>query len=57
MGDDMLVVNALQEENILAVPGRGFGLPGYFRLSYCVDDEVIKRSEPAFKRAAARILG
>ncbi len=57
MGDDMLVVNALQEENILAVPGRGFGLPGYFRLSYCVDDEVIKRSEPAFKRAAAKILG
>ncbi len=57
MGDDMLVVNTLQEENILAVPGRGFGLPGYFRLSYCVDDDMIARSEAAFKRAAEKIFG
>ncbi len=57
MGDDQLVVDFLQEQNILTVPGKGFGLPGYFRLSYCVDDEVIQRSEPAFKRAAEKIFG
>jgi len=56
MGDDQLVVDLLQEQNILAVPGKGFGLPGYFRLSYCVDDAVIERSEAAFKRAAKKIF-
>ncbi len=55
-GDDMKVVDVLKDENILAVPGRGFGLPGYFRLSYCVDDAVIERSEAAFKRAAAKLF-
>jgi len=57
MGDDQLVVDYLQEQNILTVPGKGFGLPGYFRLSYCVDDAVIERSEPAFRRAAEKIFG
>ena len=57
MGDDQLVVDFLQEQNILTVPGKGFGLPGYFRLSYCVDDAVIERSESAFKRAAEKIFG
>jgi aspartate aminotransferase len=57
LGDDMMVVNYLQEQNILAVPGRGFGMPGYFRLSYCVDDDMILRSEKAFKKAAQNIFG
>ncbi|QEN09721.1 pyridoxal phosphate-dependent aminotransferase [Oceanispirochaeta crateris] len=57
LGDDMMVVNYLQEQNILAVPGRGFGMPGYFRLSYCVNDDMILRSEKAFKRAAQNIFG
>ncbi|MDA3958195.1 pyridoxal phosphate-dependent aminotransferase, partial [Oceanispirochaeta sp.] len=57
LGDDMMVVNYLQEQNILAVPGRGFGMPGYFRLSYCVDDDMILRSEKAFRKAAHNIFG
>jgi len=57
LGDDLMVVNFLQEQNILAVPGRGFGMPGYFRLSYCVDDDVIIRSEKAFRKAAENIFG
>ena len=57
MGDDQLVVDYLQEQNILAVPGKGFGLPGYFRLAYCVNDQIIERSEVAFKRAAEKIFG
>jgi len=48
--DDVKFVQALQEELILAVPGTGFGCPGYFRLAFCVEDEMIKRSKPAFKR-------
>ncbi|MFW6081480.1 MAG: pyridoxal phosphate-dependent aminotransferase [Desulfosalsimonas sp.] len=50
-GDDVEFVRALQEEKILAVPGSGFGAPGYFRLSYCVADQTIKDAMPGFKRA------
>jgi aspartate aminotransferase len=56
-GDDQAFVKLLLEENILAVPGRGFGMPGYFRLTFCVDEKVIERSGPGFKRAAAKASG
>jgi aspartate aminotransferase len=49
--DDILFVQALLEENILAVPGAGFGTPGYFRLAYCVEDRVIEKSMGGFRRA------
>lgn len=54
-GDDAALVAALQQERILAVPGRGFGLPGYFRLSFCVKDETITGSLPGFARACNRM--
>jgi aspartate aminotransferase len=50
-GDDLGFVEALRRELILAVPGRGFALPGYFRLAFCVDDRVIERSLEGFARA------
>ena len=50
-GDDLALVARLKEENILAVPGRGFGRAGYFRLAFCVPEEVIRRSAPGFARA------
>ncbi len=53
-GDDQRFVDLLLAENVLAVPGRGFGQPGYFRLTFCVDEEIIARSSPSFERAAAR---
>ncbi len=53
-GDDRRFVDLLLEENVLAVPGRGFGFPGHFRLTFCVDEGVIARSGPAFARAAAK---
>lgn len=52
--DEVVFVRALQEERILAVPGRGFGAPGYFRLAYCVGDETILNALPGFQRAFAR---
>jgi aspartate aminotransferase len=57
MEDDVKFVALLQEELILAVPGTGFGCPGYFRLAFCVDDQTIELSRAAFKRAMARIEG
>ena len=53
-GDDLRFVDLLLEENVLAVPGRGFGFPGHFRLTFCVDEKVIERSSPSFARAAAK---
>jgi aspartate aminotransferase len=48
--DDVKFVGELQEERILAVPGSGFYGPGHFRLAFCVTDETITGSLPAFER-------
>jgi aspartate aminotransferase len=49
--DDVEFVSRLQDQKILAVPGKGFGAPGYFRLAFCVEDSVIERSAEAFRKA------
>jgi aspartate aminotransferase len=54
--DDVLFVQTLLQENILGVPGRGFGTPGYFRLAYCVDDRVIENSIEGFRRAIGKYM-
>lgn len=53
--DDVAFVRHLQKYNILAVPGSGFGGPGYFRIAYCVSEDVILRSLPKFKEALENI--
>lgn len=53
-GDDKAFVAALAEERVLGVPGSGFGCPGYFRLAFCVDESVIRRSAEGFARARKR---
>ncbi len=35
--------------NLLIVPADSFGCPGYVRISYCVDPDMIRRSFGAFK--------
>lgn len=46
--------NAFSEKakqlNLLIVPADTFGCPGYVRISYCVDEDMIRRSLPAFKK-------
>ena len=37
-------------EDLLIVSGDGFGCPGYVRISYCVDADMIERSFAAFER-------
>jgi aspartate aminotransferase len=51
--DETRVVEALKKELILTVPGRGFAGPGWFRISYCVDDAVIARSAEGFRKVGA----
>ena len=50
--DDVTFVQELQAKNILTVPGRGFGMPGFFRIAYCVDEAVIERSLDGFQQIA-----
>ena len=50
-GDDIAFINKLKELRVLTVPGSGFDAPGYFRISYCVNDEVIEGALPAFEKA------
>jgi aspartate aminotransferase len=56
-GDDLSFVERLKEENILAVPGRGFGRAGYFRLAFCVSEPVIAAAAPGFARAREKVEG
>ncbi|MGD9948349.1 MAG: pyridoxal phosphate-dependent aminotransferase [Desulfobulbus sp.] len=51
--DDVEFCKLLAEQKILAVPGRGFGLPGHIRLAFCVDEQVIAGSVDGFKKAMA----
>ena len=52
--DDVTFVQELQAKNILTVPGRGFGMPGFFRIAYCVDEAVIERSLVGFRQVAEK---
>ena len=51
VADERVFVDKLLQERILAVPGRGFGLAGHFRLTFCVDESIIANSAESFKNA------
>lgn len=40
--------------NLLIVPADSFGCPGYVRISYCVDPDMIRRSFAAFEKLMAQ---
>lgn len=50
-GDDVAFVGRLLEQKVLAVPGSGFGCKGHFRLTFCVDETIIRRSLAGFSAA------
>lgn len=51
-GDDKAFVEAAKKYHLLLVAGSGFGGPGYLRIAYCVDYDMIVRSLPAFEKLA-----
>ncbi len=53
--DDLEFVRMAQKQNILLVPGTGFGAPGFFRIAYCIDAEIIRRSLPAWEQVAKEV--
>ena len=56
VADELELVEALQRHGVLVVPGRGFGMPGHFRISYCVQQRELEGAAPGF-HAAIRELG
>lgn len=50
--DDRSFVARAKEYHLLLVPGYSYFCPGYVRIAYCVDTEMIKRSLPAFQKLA-----
>ena len=53
--DEMLLIEALQDEGVLVVPGRGFGMPGYFRISYCVQQATLEGAAHGFRTAIQKL--
>lgn len=51
LADDVAFCDLLTKERILAVPGRGFGRPGFMRLSFAVEPSIIERSLTGFRAA------
>lgn len=49
--DDSAFVDVLEQNLILCAPGKGFGMKGYFRIAYCVDEKTIVNSRDAFYKA------
>ena len=53
--NDTEFVAELQKQLVLAVPGVGFGTPGYFRASYCVNDWVIEGAADGFEKVFVQL--
>jgi len=52
--DDVAFCREMQQHLVLVVPGSGFGLPGHFRLAYCVAPEVVDCALPVFREIGAK---
>ena len=50
--DDAAFCRRAQEYDLLLVPGRDFGCPGYFRAAYCVRTKMIEKALPRFEELA-----
>lgn len=53
--DDLEFTKKAVSHNILVVPGSGFGTPGFFRLAYCIDMDIIQKSLPAWTALAEEL--
>ena len=49
-GDAVAFSEKAKALDLLLVPGDGFGCPGYFRICYCVSQDMIYRSLPVFEK-------
>ncbi len=52
--DDKQFCKDAKDYGLVIVPGSNFACPGYFRIAFCVDKDMVLRSLPAFKQLADR---
>ena len=50
--DELHFVEVAKKHHLMLVNGTTFGCPGYVRLAYCVQPDMIERSKPAFEALA-----
>ncbi len=55
VADELELVATLQRHGVLVVPGRGFGMPGHFRISYCVEQRELDGAAPGFAAAISEL--
>ncbi|SEJ12465.1 aspartate aminotransferase [Lachnospiraceae bacterium A10] len=48
--DAVAFCNKAKKYDLILVPSDNFGVPGYFRMAYCIDTEKVKRSIPVLKK-------
>ena len=56
-GDGIELCNRAKKYDILMVPSDSFGIKGYARIAYCVDEEMIRKSLPFFKKLIEEYKG
>jgi aspartate/methionine/tyrosine aminotransferase len=49
--DDLVFCRRMLDQGLVLVPGTAFGVPGHFRLSYAVADDVLDRGLAILTRA------
>lgn len=54
--DAVAFSNKAKELDLLLVPSNSFGVPGHFRISYCIPTEKVERSIPVFQKLADMYL-
>ncbi len=52
--DEVAFIEELRQFRVLTVPGRSFGTPGYFRISFCTDDRTLEGSLDGFRKVAQK---
>ena len=43
-----------KDYDLILVPSDSFGVPGYFRMAYCIDTEKVERSIAAFEKSCTK---
>ena len=46
-----------KDYDLILVPSDSFGVPGYFRMAYCIDTEKVERSLPVLRKMMKEIYG
>lgn len=48
--DALIFCDKAKKYDLILVPSDNFGLPGYFRMAYCLDTDKVRRSLPVLRR-------